>query len=63
MDPGLAAWLVEKAPWVGPWLAGLLVVFAAISVASHWPLLKYGPRHWRITRKWEFRRWKRKNGR
>ena len=63
MSLGFAAWLVEKAPWIAPWVVGFLGICAILSVASTWPLLKYGPRYWRITRKWEFRKWKRNKGR
>jgi hypothetical protein len=63
VNQGFGAWLIEKAPWAAPWIVGFLVLYAILSVASHWPLLKYGTRHWRVTRKWEFRKWKRKNGR
>ena len=63
MSPGFAAWLMDKAPWVGPIIVGLLVVYVAVRVIDHWPLLKYGPRYWRIERKMQFRLWKRKNGR
>ncbi|TAG28397.1 MAG: hypothetical protein EAZ40_03565 [Rhodobacterales bacterium] len=61
--PEFAAWLMEKAPWLGDWMAWLAVICVIAAVASNWPLLKHGPRHWWVTRKWEFRKWKRKDGR
>ena len=61
--PELGAWLMERAPWIGHWMLVFLAVCVILAVASNWPLLKYGTRHWRVTRKWEFRNWKRKNGR
>lgn len=61
MEPGQGLWLIEKFHWIQPWLVAFLLAYAVAHVCGLWPVLKYGPRYWRVTRKWGFRKWKRKN--
>jgi hypothetical protein len=53
--------LIENFPWIQPWLVGLLLVYAAAQICGLWPVLKYGPRYWRVTGKMRDRDWRRKN--